>query len=236
MPNGSQRAPVSGKIGMCSPYTRSPLPAAVASSQRPVTRPPSVGSCMPVTCPASVAVSAASTTLSPGSNRKRSGPLDQFVRHATAELAAFLARQESGALDSDALRQENPIAHLKVRLADQPRPGDLTEHLADEEWATEAGGHLGVATADRHAQGLAGRTHVGHDRIHQACRRAALRQEQYHEKPARSRTHDGDVVGVDMNRVRSDAVGGKGDRVGGDHEAAVRRRRSRRHPHPPAGQ
>src|SRR2546422_726166 len=50
--------------------------------------------------------------------------------------------------------------------------------------------------------------------------RAGWKQER-REEPTRTRAAYGDVIGVDLERVPADLVGGERDRVGGGHEIAV---------------
>ena len=56
---------------------------------------------------------------------------------------------------------------------------------------------------------------------HQVRSGAPLRQQQRGEKPARRATHAGDVVGIDVDRVKADGIGGKGDGVGLGDEQSV---------------
>src|SRR5215472_1864155 len=69
-PNTSQSRRPSGSTGTRSRSIRSPTPAAWASSQHAVARPPSVGSCIACTRAAAHAARDSATTLMPGARRK----------------------------------------------------------------------------------------------------------------------------------------------------------------------
>ena len=78
-----------------------------------------------------------------------------------------------------------------------------------------------MPAADGDAQFLARGPHIGHDRLGQFGRRAALRKEHDDEEPQRARTQDGNVVRVDVNSVTPDVIRGKGDGICRDDEIAI---------------
>src|SRR5215469_10293729 len=51
--------------------------------------------------------------------------------------------------------------------------------------------------------------------------RSPFRKEHDHKEPQRACAKDGNVVGVDVNSVTPDEIGGKGDRVCRDNKKAV---------------
>ena len=82
-------------------------------------------------------------------------------------------------------------------------------------------GDFRVPAAERDAQFFARGPHIGHDRLGQFGRRAALRKEHDDEEPQRARAQDGNVVRVDVNSVTPDVISGKGDGICRNDEIAI---------------
>ena len=82
--------------------------------------------------------------------------------------------------------------------------------------------HLGVPAHQRNAQCRRRRRGVcAKDASHQRGRGLALGQQHRVEHPQRARAAGGHVVGVDIDGIPADLVGGKGDGVGLDDHVAV---------------
>jgi hypothetical protein len=99
--------------------------------------------------------------------------------------------------------------------------GDLTQHLTDQNRPVEALGDFRVPASESDIQFLARAPHISHYRVHQLWRRAALRKEHVDKEPERSCAQDGNVVGVEVNRVTPDVIRGEGHGIGRDDEIPI---------------
>ena len=149
------------------------------------------------------------------------GAAEERVTELAAEHAGFLARQDGRALDRHALRQNHQVARLLALLEDESRFFDFAEHLAHQDRPVETRGDFRVAAAERHAQCAAGAERVAEDVAYKGGPRPALREQERRQKPARARTECGDIVGVDVDGVPAEALGGESDGVGLRHEVPV---------------
>ena len=80
---------------------------------------------------------------------------------------------------------------------------------------------LGVTAREADPQGRTRVGDVGKDALGHLRSRSSGRQEHRRQEPARRRTHHRDVVGVHIDRIPPDLVGGKGDGVGFGDQVAV---------------
>jgi hypothetical protein len=78
-----------------------------------------------------------------------------------------------------------------------------------------------MAAAERNAQFLACISHIGHDRPGQFGRRVVFWKEHDDEEPQWPCAHNGNIVGIDVNRVAADVIRGEGDGIGSDHEISI---------------
>ena len=94
-----------------------------------------------------------------------------------------LARKDRGTLDGHTTRQEDLVADGNASLPHESSRSNLAKHLTHENRAVEAWGDFGVAAADRDAQLVASRAHVGHDALGQLGRGAPLWKQHDDEEP-----------------------------------------------------
>ena len=158
----------------------------------------------------------------PGVRRKPRARADHRGRHAArAQLGVFLSRDDGRALQRHALGQHDRVADLGARRRDEPVLGHLAQHGAGHDRPVEPVGDLGVAADERDLQLLARLAELGEERAHRVLVGAALGQQQRGEEPAGRAPRTSDVVGVDVQRVPAEVVGGERDRIGGGHQVAV---------------
>ena len=115
------------------------------------------------------------------------------------------------------------FANRYAILAHEARGSDLPEHLADDDRPVKALRDLGVPATERDAKLIARDLHISHDRVDELGRGGTFRKEQHHKEPQGPGAHDGHVVGIDVDRIPPDVIGGKRDGVGRDDQATVAR-------------
>ena len=97
----------------------------------------------------------------------------------------------------------------------------LAQHRADHDGARQAGRHLGMAAHERDTHRRAGLRQLGEELLHVRLLALALGQEHGGHEPSRSGATNGQVVGVDVQRVPAHLVGGEGDGIGRGDEVAI---------------
>src|SRR5256886_6650587 len=158
----------------------------------------------------------------PGRPEEVPGLPDGRRRHAArAELGLLLARDDRRALERHALGDPPRAAAARAARRHEPVLRDLAEHRADDDRAVEALRDLRVATDERHVELIARRVELVEERRDRGLGGRAGWKQERREEPTRTRAAYGDVIGVDLERVPADLVGGERDRVGGGHEIAV---------------
>src|SRR3989442_1413434 len=137
------------------------------------------------------------------------------------DLGLLLARDDRRALERHALGEHHRVADARAARRHEPVLRDLAEHRADDDRAVEAVRDLRVATDERHVELIARRVELVEERRDRGLGGRAGWKQERREEPTRTRAAYGDVIGVDLERVPADLVGGERDRVGGGHEIAV---------------
>ncbi len=78
-----------------------------------------------------------------------------------------------------------------------------------------------MSSHDGYSQFPAGSGYLVEDLLNEALRRTSLGQEDGRLKPLRLCPSDGDIVGIDMNRIPPDFIHGKGDGVRFRHQVSI---------------
>ncbi len=154
-------------------------------------------------------------------NQKTSGPHQKIGINPSPQPFGLFSCQNGSAFDGHTLCQKDQIADGEASFPHKATRGDLSEHLANQNRAVEALGDFRVPAADRDTQFLARGPHIGHDRLGQFRRRAAIRKEHDDEEPQRAHAQDGYVVCIDVNSVTPNVISGKGDGICRDDEIAI---------------
>jgi len=132
-----------------------------------------------------------------------------------------LPGQETASLDRDAFGEKEHISRASAARGDQSIAGHLAEHRPRQDRAIESGRDLSVPADQLGADLPAGLLDLGEDRLNHCGPAVLLGEQRATQEPARLRARRGDVVGVDVDGVPADAVGGEGDRIGLDHQESV---------------
>jgi hypothetical protein len=156
-----------------------------------------------------------------GVNEETSGPRQNMSVNPTPQLLGFLSRENRCALDGHTACQQDLVANGYTGLPHKAGRGDFAEHLPDQDWAVQALSDFGVAASQGDTQFVARAPHIGHYRLGQFGRCATFRKEHDDKKPEGACAHDGNIVGVDVNCVTPDLIGGEGDGIGGDDEIKI---------------
>ena len=94
----------------------------------------------------------------PGVVEEGPGGRDLGLRHAGGEEGGGgLVGEDGGALDGDALRQDEGVAGAGAAGPDDGLAFGLAQHLPGHDGARQAVGDFRVPADKRHAEGLAGR-------------------------------------------------------------------------------
>ncbi len=149
------------------------------------------------------------------------GGVDLSGVEMALERLALLARENGGAFDRRAARQQHLVAGGDARLANESHERDFAQHLSDDDRTVEAGRDLGVSAADTRADQGARLAHIAHDGRRQARRGGGLGQQEDREEPARKRAQHRHVVGVDVHGVGPDPIRRERHPVGRDDERAA---------------
>jgi hypothetical protein len=154
-------------------------------------------------------------------NQETSGPRQKLGINPPPQSFGLLSCRNRGALDSDTACQQDSITDGDAGLSHKASWSDLAEHLTDQNRAVQAWSDFRVSAAERDAEFVARGPHISHDGLGQFGCRAILRKERDDEEPQRTCAQDGNVVRIDVNRVTSDLIRGKGDWIGRDDEIAI---------------
>src|SRR5438477_405053 len=162
-----------------------------------------------------------------GEGGQRFAPAAAHQREALAALHDLADEVTVDALARERVDDDGRVAggerHEERPRRDRHEPvlRDLAEHRADDDRAVEAVRDLRVATDERHVELIARRVELVEERRDRGLGGRAGWKQERREEPTRTRAAYGDVIGVDLERVPADLVGGERNRVGGGHEIAV---------------
>src|SRR5439155_141296 len=106
------------------------------------------------------------------------------------------------------------------RLAERPALGQHADPVPVDPEPDAVREHR-VATVGHHVELIARLVELVEERRDRGLGGRAGWKQERREEPTRTRAAYGDVIGVDLERVPADLVGGERDRVGGGHEIAV---------------
>ena len=139
---------------------------------------------------------------------------------AVAKALRNFAGEEGGAFGGDGADLDDDVVGLSGVAGEEAVEGRFADHGAGNEGLGDAGGDFGVAADEGCADFVAGGAKVGEDCVDGGLNGVGW-EEEGGEEPTRIGAEAGDVVGVDVDGVAAEVLGGERDGVGGEDEVAV---------------